>query len=199
MTTYLPHSRVSVVSNLYIALLHYPVYDKHRHIVATSVTNMDVHDISRAAKTYGVERFFIVTPLDSQRAFVHRILYHWQKGYGAVFNPSRKEALDILEIRESLDEVITDIKAQTNRGVRVVTTTASRRLQSTSYPEFSNMLFNDETNHLLLFGTGWGIAEEVLARADIILEPLTGPTAYNHLSVRSAVAIVLDRLSGQKR
>ena len=199
MNSYLPRSRVSVVGNLYIALLHYPVYDKHRNIVTTSVTNMDVHDISRAAKTYGVGRFFIVTPLESQRAFVHRILYHWQKGFGATFNPSRKEALDILETRGSLDEVIDDIKARTNREVRVVTTTASRHFRSTSYGAFGDMLSNDAANHLLIFGTGWGIAEEILARADIILEPLTGPTPYNHLSVRSAVAIVLDRLSGRRR
>ncbi len=184
-------------NNLYIALLHYPVYDKNREIVTTSVTNMDVHDISRAARTFGIERFFIVTPLPSQRDFVHRILHHWQKGYGAVYNPLRKEALDTIEIKESLEEVLGEIGRRTGKKVRLVTTTASNQKNSTSYRELSAMRSTDDAVFLLLFGTGWGIADEVLARADIVLEPILGPTAYNHLSVRSAVAIVLDRLVGQ--
>ncbi len=34
--------------------------------------------------------------------------------------------------------------------------------------------------------------------ADFFLEPIKGPSDYNHLSVRSAVAIVLDRLLGER-
>ena len=47
---------------------------------------------------------------------------------------------------------------------------------------------------LLLFGTGWGLAPEALARMDDVLEPVRGTTDYNHLSVRSAASIILDRL-----
>jgi hypothetical protein len=50
---------------------------------------------------------------------------------------------------------------------------------------------------LLMFGTGWGMSEELLARADYFLAPIDGPTPYNHLSVRSACAIILDRLFGK--
>ena len=50
--------------------------------------------------------------------------------------------------------------------------------------------------YLLVFGTGWGIAGEVIERADHCIEPIRGPSDYNHLSVRSAVSIVLDRLLG---
>ncbi|RLB43293.1 MAG: hypothetical protein DRH23_16495, partial [Deltaproteobacteria bacterium] len=35
-------------------------------------------------------------------------------------------------------------------------------------------------------------------RADVFLEPIVGPTDFNHLSVRAAVAITLDRLFGVK-
>jgi hypothetical protein len=35
-----------------------------------------------------------------------------------------------------------------------------------------------------------------MAHADYILDPLAGAGTYNHLSVRSAVAIILDRLLG---
>jgi hypothetical protein len=36
-----------------------------------------------------------------------------------------------------------------------------------------------------------------MEQADYILEPIYGPGEYNHLSVRSAVAIILDRLLGE--
>jgi len=36
-----------------------------------------------------------------------------------------------------------------------------------------------------------------MAEADAALEPIVGPTEYNHLSVRSAVSIILDRLRSQ--
>jgi hypothetical protein len=51
---------------------------------------------------------------------------------------------------------------------------------------------------VLVFGTGWGLTEEVLGRADDLLEPILGTGAYNHLSVRSAAAIILDRLRGAR-
>ncbi|PID40198.1 MAG: hypothetical protein CR984_04510 [Proteobacteria bacterium] len=47
---------------------------------------------------------------------------------------------------------------------------------------------------VLAFGTAWGLADEFMAAADHVLEPLVGKGTYNHLSVRSAVAIILDRL-----
>jgi hypothetical protein len=47
---------------------------------------------------------------------------------------------------------------------------------------------------LLIFGTGWGIAEEIVNRADHRLEPIKGVENYNHLAVRSAAAIILDRI-----
>jgi hypothetical protein len=49
-----------------------------------------------------------------------------------------------------------------------------------------------------LFGTGWGLTEELFDRADFILEPIKGSGDYNHLSVRTAAAIILDRLLGDR-
>jgi hypothetical protein len=40
-----------IMADLYLALLHYPVYDKDHKIVTTSITNMDIHDIARSART----------------------------------------------------------------------------------------------------------------------------------------------------
>jgi hypothetical protein len=52
---------------------------------------------------------------------------------------------------------------------------------------------------LLLFGTGWGLTEDVIARAHHRLPPIMGPGTYNHLSVRSAAAVILDRVCGRRK
>jgi hypothetical protein len=51
---------------------------------------------------------------------------------------------------------------------------------------------------LLIFGTAWGLSPALLETADFVLAPIEGPTDYNHLSVRSAAAIILDRLLGDR-
>ena len=50
---------------------------------------------------------------------------------------------------------------------------------------------------LLLFGTGWGLAPELFGRGWPVLAPIRGSGAYNHLPVRAAAAIMLDRLLGE--
>ncbi len=60
-------------------------------------------------------------------------------------------------------------------------------------------MLREGDTYLILFGTAWGIAKEVIEQADYILAPIQGNSNYNHLSVRSAAAIVLDRLLGDNR
>jgi hypothetical protein len=64
----------------------------------------------------------------------------------------------------------------------------------TPFSTLRSELERSPEHHLIVLGTGWGLAPEVMERADVILEPVLGPTDYNHLSVRSAAAIILDRL-----
>ena len=52
---------------------------------------------------------------------------------------------------------------------------------------------------LVLFGTAWGLDSGVMHRADFVLDPIEGNMGYNHLSVRAASAIILDRLLGRYR
>jgi hypothetical protein len=40
------------------------------------------------------------------------------------------------------------------------------------------------------------LSEELIARCEYILDPIYGPTSYNHLPVRVAAGIMLDRLLG---
>jgi len=53
---------------------------------------------------------------------------------------------------------------------------------------------------LITFGTGWGLADEIMQRADWLLAPIRSPRAdgFNHLSVRAAAAITFDRLLGHR-
>ncbi len=180
--------------NLYIALLHYPVYNKRGDIVTTAVTNMDIHDISRAARTYGVKRFYIITPIEQQKKFVERILHHWQKGYGVTYNPSRKQAFDIVRVEDTLDDTILALSQETGERVNVVVTSASPRRSSLTCEDMGEKISQSSEAFLIVFGTGWGIAEDVIEKADFFVEPIQGNSDYNHLSVRSAAAITLDRL-----
>ena len=51
---------------------------------------------------------------------------------------------------------------------------------------------------MIVFGTGWGISPSFYSNVDCFLEPIMGKSAYNHLSVRAAVAIVLDKIFGKR-
>ena len=182
------------MKDCYLALLHFPVYNRNRDIVTTAVANMDVHDIARAARTYGIRRFYIITPVDAQRALVQKILDHWQTGFGAAFNPSRKEAFDIVRLVKTLDEGLDEMTLLSGCKPQMVVTGASLAGNCLSAAAMRQLVEEKEEPFLFLFGTGWGLTEEIVARGDYRLAPIQDTADYNHLSVRSAVAIILDRL-----
>jgi len=190
--------RLIAMANLYIALLHYPVYNKEGRVVVTSVTNMDVHDIARTARTYSVKGYYIVTPVEKQRDLVISIIDHWRKGYGAVYNPRRKEAFETVSVGETLDSVVQEISEREGQSPRIVATSADSRGPSLGFEELRDKLRTGNEPYIILFGTGWGMGQDVIARADFLLEPIRGCGDYNHLPVRSAVAITLDRLAGTR-
>ena len=179
---------------LYIALLHYPVCDKTGRVVTTSIANMDIHDIARAAKTYGVSVFYLINPVAAQRALAEKIINHWQNGYGATFNPDRREALELVRVKSDLAAVLEEITLQCGCKPFTVATGAAFRNGFLTFSELRGMLKTNHLPYLLIFGTGSGIAPEVVGKADYRLEPVRGQGDYNHLAVRSAVAIILDRL-----
>jgi hypothetical protein len=183
-------------NNLAVALVHYPVYNKHHEVVTSSLTNLDQHDIARSSKTFGLDRFYIVTPSEEQRKLAERISGHWQQGWGADYNPDRRLALDIVRVTSTVALAVADFQGDFIKPVKIVVTGALKRPASTSLATFKKYLLESEQPYLLLLGTGWGLTEELFATADIILEPIAGGGLYNHLSVRSAAAIMLDRLKG---
>lgn len=180
-----------------VGLLHHPIYDRQKKIVATNVTNLDVHDIARACRVYGIERYYIIHPMEEQLMFVSRLLDHWRVGDGAKFNPIRKTALTMVHTATSLEAAIRDWG-----GEPITVATHARVLEGgrgISFKELRERIQADRDGQLfLLFGTGFGLTEEVMKGCTYILEPIRGASAddYRHLSVRSAVSICLDRLLG---
>ena len=179
----------------YIALVHYPVYNNRLTIITTAFTNLDVHDISRAGKTYGIEKFYLVQPNSEQQRLAERVLRHWTEGEGPALNKSRAEALEFVAIKDSLGDAVKDIERIEGRKPKLVVTDARPRNNMIGYRELrETMMSNSGDPFLLVFGTGWGLSEEIMENADYTLKPVSGYTGYNHLSVRSAAAIILDRL-----
>lgn len=180
-----------------ILLLHHPVTNKSGETIGSAVTNLDLHDIARVARTFGVSNYYVTTPYEDQHELINEITAHWLKGHGATYNPARKEALALVKTADSLDTVIGKIKARTGASPLLVTTSARKRKNEIQYEELKSHLRNNVSPVLLLFGTAHGIADEIMERADATLPPIRGNSTYNHLSVRSAVSIILDRLLGR--
>lgn len=180
-----------------VVLIHWPVLDRAGNIVCTNVTNFDIHDIARASRTYGVSQYFIVNRLQEQLMFVSRVLDHWRVGTGAKYNPKRKTALGMIELKETLEDVIASFKV---KPIVVATSAREREIPRVTFKELRQEIWEGDSQVpiLLIFGTGFGLAESVFELCDQLLEPLKGASAddYRHLSVRSAVSICLDRLLG---
>jgi tRNA (guanine37-N1)-methyltransferase len=183
---------------VYVALLHHPVYDKNGQIVTTAVTNMDIHDIARSGCTYGLGGFFVVTPVKPLQKLALKIIEHWESGYGSQYNTTRKEALALARICDTLDDAIIAIERETGEKPVLVATSARRADNRTSFAALRDMLKRETRPFLILFGTGWGLTETILLQSDYVLAALEGRGDYNHLSVRSAAAIILDRLLGRR-
>lgn len=182
---------------VYVGLLHYPIYNKRMDIITTSVTGLDIHDIARSTRTYDVKKYFIIHPVETQKALVQDILDYWQQGYGATYNPDRKEAFARVAVSHDLESTIKTIEEIEGQKPKVITTDARVYPNTVSYMKLREEIEKGDECYLLLFGTGWGMEKDVMTGADYILEPIYGPCDYNHLCVRSAVSIIIDRLLGE--
>ena len=184
------------------ALLHHPVRDRAGAVVTTAVTNLDVHDIARSARTYGLGRYYVVTPIEAQHALVRRVTEHWTHGAGRRRMPERHEALELCCPIESLELALAD--AETRHGRRpimIATAARSEGPKRLSFEAGRNLVANCGAKGeplMILFGTGHGLADIVLDTAEHVLAPIPGRSGYNHLSVRAAAAIIFDRLLGER-
>lgn len=186
-----------VVPKLAIGLVHHPILDREKKVVATNVTNFDIHDIARASTVYGVDRYYIIHPMQEQLMFVNRILDHWRVGTGSKFNPYRRTALQNVHTATTIEEAVRDWGQDC-----FTVATHARPVPGTKF--YSCKDLHEEIRKpeakpcFLIFGTGFGLTEEFMQNCDGVLESLRGapPADYRHLSVRSAVSIYLDRIMG---
>lgn len=178
--------------NLFVALVHYPVENKSGQTITTSLTNLDLHDIARVSCTYGLGGYFVCTPVADQQELACTLVGHWREGYGLKANPDRGTALGRVRVVGLLDDAIAEITDCTGRRPKVVATSA--KAGNMTCAQVTKMLAREPV--LLVLGTGYGLHRDVLAGADGMLRAIRFMDRYNHLSVRSAASIMVDRLLG---
>lgn len=179
---------------LIVSVLHYPVYNRNREIIATSISSTEVHDLARCCMTFGVEMCYIVTPLEKQRKIVERMVDYWTNGFGASYNPMRSKALGLIHVSDSFESMLMEIRSR-SEVVKVIGTSARKREEKNiTYSELRRMIKSEQGLVTLLFGTGWGLTDEIVGRCDLMLEPIYGAGNYNHLPLRIAIGIILDRI-----
>ena len=163
-------------------------------MVTSAVTNLDIHDLARLATTYNLSRYYLVTPALEQQQLASRIISHWQQGAGASYNPDRCFALDCLQVVSNFDEALADWRSLVGPEGLAVLTGASHR-EGINFPKARSLATTRPL--MLVFGTGHGLAPEIYAPDRPCLVPVRAGQ-YNHLSVRTAAAIMLDRLIGEQ-
>ena len=190
----------------HLALVHHPVVDRHNKIVTSSLTNFDIHDLARSTATYDLAAYHIVTPITSQREKAEHIASLWFDDPVTGAPPARKQpatgsragALSRVRTADSVETVIANIT--TEHGAPPVVVGTSARPESfpaahrRSAPELLAEMALDPAPLLILLGTGWGLADALIPSVTRVLAPIEGGSDWNHLSVRSAGAILLDRL-----
>ncbi len=139
--------------------------------------------------------FQVVTPLEDQQILAGRIVGHWTRGAGGEHNPKRREALEQIRIRATLDEAVQDVGRQEGAVPQTVATCARPHAQAISFDRLRQAVVLNDTPYMILMGTAWGLAPEVIDGADHVLAPIGNRAVYNHLSVRCAAAVILDRLT----
>lgn len=182
----------------YAALLHGDVLLKDQQVGTTSVTSIDIHDIARSCATYGLKELFIVTPLVDQQEMIKTFLGFWhEKKVGGEYNKDRYEALGRVVLQESLNKVVADIERKEGKKPIIIGTSArlERDNSMLTYHQ-QDVVWQQDRPVLFLFGTGHGMSDKLLQQCDYMLHPVSGFTDFNHLSVRSAAAIVFDKWLG---
>ena len=180
---------------LYTGLVHHPVYNKNREKITSAVTNLDLHDISRLSRAYGVKKFFVVTPLTDQQEFTKSLINHWKTGFGASYNVDRKEAIEVIEITASIEAALNKIIDIEGERPITIATCASEVKDSITFSRAKEIIKSGKSV-FLLFGTAWGLHSDVIESSDFVLGAIKGNSDYNHLSVRAAAGIIIDRLTG---
>ncbi len=187
----------SYMPNHYVVLMHDHVLVQDNKVGTSSITSLDIHDIARSCCSYGIKNYFLVTPLIDQHRIAETILSFWH-GAGIEYNRNRAQAVDLVQLTQSLEQVVATIEQKEGKKPLLVATSAKVQGSKAQMVTFFDQakVWTHDRPVLLIFGTAKGLSDELIARCDYLLLPIDGFTEFNHLSVRSAAAIVLDRWMG---
>ena len=180
-------------TNLYVALIHFPVINKKDQAIGSALTTIDLHDIARASITFGVKGFYVITPYEDQAELAEQVIAHWTKGVGGTLNPFRKNALELIRVEKSFEDAVKLLEEKHKEPVVTIATSAKQTKGSIPTNVLKQKL-TSKAPHIIAFGTAWGLADDLIETCDYILDPIYGDADYNHLSVRSAASIYLDRI-----
>lgn len=176
----------------------------HSHVMldqgregTSSVTSLDIHDIARSARTYGIKKYFIVTPLEDQHKIVNKLLEFWHTDVGIDYNPQRHEALKLVTLVSTFEEVLQQIEHDESQKPLLLATSAqsTQTVPLISYHD-QQKVWSPGRPVVIIFGTARGLASSFVEKCDYQLGPVQGFSSFNHLSVRSAAAIIFDRWLG---
>ena len=182
---------------VYVALLHHPVRDREGRKTTAALTGLDVSDVCRSCATYGIDRLLVVTPLKSQREMLGVLVRHWTEGYGGTHNPDRAEAFRLVKWVPGLERAVEWIRDREKKDPCIVGTSASPHAGAVPGLEVKRMVLEGDAPLLFVFGTAHGLHDDAVRQCTMMMSPIAGGRGgYNHLAVRSAVAVVLDRFFG---
>ncbi|MEO8844268.1 MAG: tRNA (guanosine(37)-N1)-methyltransferase TrmD [Kofleriaceae bacterium] len=187
-----------LAARTHLALVHHPVVDRAGTVITTALTNFDIHDLARSSMTYGLAALHLITPVTSQRDKAEHIARLWM---GDDQGEHRARALELVRTADSIETVIAALTAESGRAPVVVATSA----KASSFPDLARRhpadlvaeASQDPSPLLVLLGSGWGLADHLIPSVSRVLTPIEGASDWNHLSVRSAGAVLLDRLFGR--
>lgn len=173
------------MSNIAIALVHYPVLNRHGETSATAITSIDVHDFARSCAFYDIAPVYLVHPAAGMQALIRDMTDYYLSGAGGEKNPARREVLSSIRCVNSVQNIIDE------QNYQLWYTSATPPECNRIDP---SILLETKGNHLIVFGTGWGLDVKNMPKENGWLSPIEGVGKVRHLSVRAALAIYLDRL-----
>ena len=185
-----------------MALRHDSVLGRQDKIIHANVTQIDLHDFCRLTATYDLGGFHCITEIGAQHEICQNILDFWNKGFGKDYNPDRVAALQNMRIHNNFGELLEMLTAKDGQAPLLIGTSAKPfedNKKVLDFPAFSDIIARSGRSAVIQFGTSWGLSPEQLNRCDWVLPPIYGYDGYNHLSVRCAAAIIVDRLFSQSR
>ena len=106
----------------------------------------------------------------------------------------RKEAFSLVRLKKTLQDVIDEIKEENGIEPKTIATSAHQTEGFLTFSSLKEKLENNKLPYLLIFGTGSGLTQKIIKGANFCLEPIRGVYNYNHLAVRSAAVVILDRI-----